>query len=362
LLVPFAVRFVFLVFFVFFVSSWFIPNMPDSHNRWAERATAPYVIGVDLGGTNIRAALIDHAGHIHQDARRPALSEQAPEATLANIRDAVGEVMEEQGVGAKEVVGIGIGLPGIMEDEPGVVFWSPNFPRWENVPVARDVGGPTHLPVTLLNDAKCAALGELGYGAGRGARHMVMITVGTGVGGAFVVDGRLLMGPNGSVGEVGHHTIDPNGPLCGCGNHGCWERFCGRDAIVDRTVRLLQTGRASALLETIERPHDVTPAMVAQSAAAGDALALQVIEQTGFYIGVGVANLINMLNPEVFVIGGGIAQAGEVLLGPVRRTVAARAVALQAKTARIVTAELGDNAGVMGAARRALEQAGALPE
>jgi glucokinase len=238
-----------------------------------------------------------------------------------------------------------------------VVFWSPNFPLWENVPVARQVGGPTHLPVTLLNDAKCAALGELGFGAARGARNMVMITVGTGIGGAFVVDGQLLLGPNGSIGEVGHHTIDPNGPLCGCGNHGCWERFCGRDAIVDRTVRLLQRGRPSALLEKVDRPGEVTPALVAQAAAGGDALALEVVEETGFYIGVGVANLINIMNPEVFVIGGGIAQAGELLFGPIRRTVAARAVALQAKTARIVPAELGDNAGVMGAAARALQQA-----
>lgn len=331
--------------------------MGDHSNRWAGREAAPYVIGVDLGGTNMRAALTDREGCIRREARRLALSEQAPEATLASIRDAVAEVMEEQGAAPAQVVGIGIGLPGIMDDERGVVFWSPNFSRWEDVPVAQAVGGPIGLPVALLNDAKCAALGELGFGAGRGARHMVMITVGTGIGGAFVVDGQLLLGPNGSIGEVGHQTIDPDGPLCGCGNHGCWERFCGRDAIVDRTARLLQRGRASALLEKVKRPGDVTPALVAQAAAAGDPVALEVMEETGFYLGIGVANLINILNPEVFVIGGGIAQAGELLLGPVRRTVQARAVALQAKTARIVPAELGDNAGVMGAVAHVLQQA-----
>ena len=334
--------------------------MAESEDRWAGREAAPYVIGVDLGGTNVRAALTDREGQILHEVRRPALSDQRPEFTLANIRDAVAEVIENQGAGPKEVVGIGIGLPGIMDDADGTVFWSPNFPHWENVPVAREVGGPSHLPVTLLNDAKCAALGELSFGAGRGARHMVMITVGTGIGGAFVVDGQLLLGPNGSIGEVGHHTIDPDGPLCGCGNHGCWERFCGRDAIVGRTVRLLQRGRMSALLEKVKRPGDVTPALVAHAAAAGDALAVEVMEETGFYIGIGVANLVNMLNPEVFVIGGGIAQAGEPLFGPVRRTVAARAVALQAKMARIVPAELGDNAGVMGAAARALQRAEGL--
>lgn len=332
--------------------------MAQDEKRWTERAGAPYAVGVDLGGTNIRAALTDHEGHLLHDTRRPALAEQSPEATIANIRDAIAEVMQKQGVGPEGVMGIGIGLPGIMDDEQGLVFWSPNFPRWEDVPVAREVSTRTHLPVTLLNDAKCAALGERGFGAARGARHMVMITIGTGIGGAFVVDGHLLLGPNGSIGEVGHHTIDPDGPLCGCGNHGCWERFCGRDAIVDRTVRLLQRGRPSALLQQVERPGDVTPALVAQAAAAGDPLAIEVIEETGFYIGIGVANLINMLNPEVFVIGGGIAQAGELLFGPVRRTVAARAVALQARTARIVPAELGDNAGVMGAVARVLHKAG----
>jgi glucokinase len=331
--------------------------MPESDNRWAGRSAAPYVIGVDLGGTNVRAALTDRQGQILHEARRSSLSDQTPEGTLANIRDAIREILEKQGIAAAEVVGIGIGLPGIMDDARGVVFWSPNFPLWENVPVAQQVGGPVHLPVTLLNDAKCAAMGELEFGAARGARHMVMITVGTGVGGAFVVDGQLLLGPNGSIGEVGHMTIDPDGPLCGCGNHGCWERFCGRDAIVDRTVRRLQRGRPSTLLEKVDRPGEVTPALVAQAAAAGDALSIEIMEETGFYIGVGVANLINIMNPEVFVVGGGIAQAGDVLFGPLRRTVAARAVALQAKTARIVPAELGDNAGVMGAAARALHQA-----
>jgi glucokinase len=331
--------------------------MAEQKDPWAGREAAPHVIGVDLGGTNIRAALVSRDGQIVREARRPALSEQAPEATLANIRDAIAEVLEAQGAPPEAAVGIGVGLPGIMHDERGLVFWSPNFPHWQDVPVSHAVGSPLQLPVTLLNDAKCAALGELGYGAGRGARHMVMITLGTGIGGAFVVDGQLLLGPNGSIGEIGHHTIDPDGPLCGCGNHGCWERFCGRDAIIDRTVRLLQRGRPSLLLEKVERPAQVTPALVAQAAAEGDALAAEVMDETGFYIGIGVANLINMLNPEVVVIGGGIAQAGELLFGPIRRTVAARAVALQAKTARIVPAELGDNAGVMGAAARALQRA-----
>jgi glucokinase len=314
------------------------------------------VVGVDIGGTNIRAALTDRTGGILQEARRPSLADGPPGETLANIRAAVEEVLAAQG--AREVVGIGIGLPGIMDSETGVVFWSPNFPAWRDVAVPPSVGEPLGLATYILNDARCAALGELQFGAGRGACHMVMITLGTGIGGAFVVDGRLLLGPNGSIGEVGHQTIDPSGPRCGCGNFGCWEQWCARDAIIERALRLIQRGRATSLLATEE---EITPARIADAAAAGDALALEVIEETAFYIGVGVANLINMLNPEVFVIGGGIALAGEVLFEPVRRTVRARAVALQQQTARIVPAELGDNAGVMGGVVLALQRSGALP-
>jgi glucokinase len=332
--------------------------MPVASPKPLAHPEAPYVVGVDLGGTNIRAALVDRAGQIVQEARRPSLADQPPAATLANIREAAHAVMEAQGVAPRAVVGIGIGLPGIMDSETGVCFWSPNFPQWQDVAIPPAVGEPLGLATFILNDAKCAALGELQFGAGRGARNMVMITLGTGIGGAFVVDGRLLIGPNGSIGEVGHQTIDPAGPRCGCGNFGCWEQLCARDAIVERALRQIQRGRETVLGSG--REEEVTPARIASAAAAGDAVARDVMEETGFYVGVGVANLINMLNPEVFVIGGGIAQAGRVLFDPLERTVRARAVALQARTAQIVPAELGDNAGVMGAVVFALQRSRAI--
>jgi len=330
------------------------PPMPAPH------PDAPYVVGVDLGGTNVRAALVDRQGRILEEARRPSLAESSAEETLTAIHDAVADVLGRHNVHARQVVGIGIGLPGIMDSETGVVFWSPNFPAWKDVAVPPAVGTPLSLPTYILNDARCAALGELQFGAGRGARHMVMITLGTGIGGAFVVDGRLLLGPNGSIGEVGHMTIDPNGPRCGCGNFGCWEQWCARDAIIERALRLVQRGRATRMLERVAEPGEITPQLIAEAAGEGDALAREVMEETAFYVGVGVANLINMLNPEIFVIGGGIAQAGEVLFEPLKRTVRARAVALQQRTARILPAELGDNAGVMGAVVLALQRSGAL--
>jgi glucokinase len=313
------------------------------------------VIGVDLGGTNARAALVTRDGEIRSQARRPSAADLPACATLEQVVEACREVMREGGVGTAEVLGVGIGLPGIMDARSGVCFWSPNFPHWKDVPIGPRVGEALGLPAFILNDARCAALGELLFGAARGVRNMVMITLGTGIGGAFVVDGRLLLGPNGSIGEVGHHTVDPAGPLCGCGNYGCWEALCARDAFVERAERKLQSGRPSRLAGRAPRGK-LTPGLIAGAAADGDALAVEVLEETGFYIGVGVANLINMLNPERFVIGGGIAQAGELLLGPVRRTVDRRAVPLQRGTAEIVPALLGDSAGVMGAAALVLDR------
>lgn len=314
-----------------------------------------FVIGVDLGGTNARAALITPEGRIVRQARRPSLQEHAPDATLGQIVEACREVIAAEGIDTSQVGGVGIGLPGIMDIATGICFWSPNFAQWQDVPIGPTVGAGLGIPAYILNDAKCAALGELVYGAGKGVRNMVMITLGTGIGGAFVVDGRLLIGPNGSIGEVGHHTIDPQGPRCGCGNFGCWEAICARDAIIACTDRKLQAGRPSLLRELVAR-GGVTPELVSRAAAAADAVALEVLDEIGFHIGIGVSNLINMLNPERFVIGGGISQAGELLFAPIRRTVDQRAVPLQRKTAEIVPALLGDNAGVMGAAALVLDR------
>ncbi|MCC6444786.1 MAG: ROK family protein [Armatimonadetes bacterium] len=316
----------------------------------------PFVIGIDLGGTNLRTVLSDREGEILQEARRPSESEGPPEGTLRQMVSAVEEVIAKQQAAAESVVGIGIGLPGIMDSKTGIVYWSPNFPLWKEVHVGPEMERKLRLKTTILNDARCAAMGEMTFGAGRGVRNLVMITLGTGIGGAIAVDGRLLLGPNGSIGEVGHHTIDPDGPVCGCGTFGCWEAFCGKQGIIDRAVRKLQRGRKSLLAErTDARWGLLDPAMIAGAARAGDPLACEVIEETGFYVGVGVANLITMLNPEVFIIGGGVAQAGDLLFEPVRRTVRARAVRLQADTARIVSAELGDSAGVKGGVALALK-------
>ena len=320
-----------------------------------------YVIGIDLGGTNIRVALSDLKGRILNEARRPTPAAEPGAVTVGRIAEAVRETLDKEQVAASQVTGIGMGIPGIMDPELGVVYWSPNFPQWrpEGEPIGSGVAEATGLATFIINDARCAALGEQRFGAGRGARYMVMITLGTGIGGGIVLDGKLMLGPQGSIGEVGHHTVDPNGPRCGCGNFGCWEAVCNIKAIVERCLRRLQTGRPSQITSLVEGDWTrVTPAIIDQAADNGDALAREVMEETGMWVGIGASNLINILNPEVFVIGGGVAQAGATLFDPIQRTIAARAVKLQASHCRVVPAELGDEAGLRGGIALVLDRLG----
>ncbi|HET6382690.1 MAG TPA: ROK family protein [Armatimonadota bacterium] len=318
--------------------------------------SAPYVVGIDLGGTNARAVLARRDGSILGEVSHPSESAGPAEGTFDVLARVVAEVIAEQGVKREEVAGIGVGLPGIITPQNHCI-WSPNFPHWRDVPIKEMLDSRTSLPSFFLNDARCATLGELHFGAGRGVGSMVFVGLGTGIGGGFVINGKLLLGRNGSVGEIAHHTVDPSGPQCGCGNFGCWEVFCGRDRIVRRAMAKLQLGTESTLL-TATGGRDLSPRAIAEAANDGDALAKEVMDEVGYYVGVGVANLINMLNPERVVIGGGVAQAGELLFGPIRRTVRARAVPFQAMGCEIVPAQLGSDAGVQGAVVLVLDRLG----
>jgi len=321
---------------------------------------APYVVGVDLGGTNVRAVLSDRSGKLIQDSRRPTLASSPPPVILGQVISTIYDAIQDGGARLDQVAGVGMGIPGIMDPDTGHVFWSPNFPTWsDDEPVGAQVEEQLGLATFIVNDARCAALGELHFGAGRGVRQMVMITLGTGIGGAIVYDGKLLLGPQGSIGEIGHQTIWPDGPRCGCGNFGCMEALCGIGAILDRCRRKLQAGRPSKLIDMCGGNLDaITPRMIDEAADEGDALAREVMDETGMWIGIGMANVINMFAPEVFVVGGGVAQAGDTILDPIIRTVKARAVARQCARCRIVPAQLGDNAGVMGAIQLVLQALG----
>jgi len=308
-------------------------------------------VGVDIGGTNIRAGIVDEAGHILGEARRPALAENGLRAAVERAIAAIEEALENAGFTAKEVRSIGLGVAGALRSQEGICVYSPNFADSRGVPILPPIRAALGLPVFMLNDVAVQTLGEHVFGAGRGCDHMVMVALGTGIGGGAIIDGALRIGPTEGFAEVGHMTIEPEGPFCGCGNRGCWEALAGRDAIVRRAIAKIQQGRQSSDAELVDyRLGSITPALIARCAEQGDAAALEVLGETGHYLGIGIANLIQLYNPEVLVVGGGIAQAGRVLFEPILRTVRARAHMVPASTCRIVPSQLADDAGIIGAA------------
>jgi len=313
--------------------------------------SAHYIVGVDIGGTNIVVGLVDREGKIVARSRRPALALDGPPATLGMVKEGIREVLDQAGVSINQVAGIGMGVPGLHRSAEGICLFSPNFSGWTNVDVVGPIRDEFGVATYMLNDVKTATLGEHRFGAGRGYEHMVMITLGTGIGGGVISDGQLRLGSSEGFSEVGHMVIEVEGPLCTCGNRGCWEALAGRDAIIRRMILALATGRQSSLAEAIGYDQGrITPALIAEHAGRGDAVASEVWAETMTYVGVGVVNLVTLYNPQVFVIGGGIAQAGRILFEPVQRVVNARAHMVPASSVRIVPAALGDDAAVVGGA------------
>jgi glucokinase len=307
-----------------------------------------YIVGVDLGGTRIRACLADERGTILARANRLTLAEEGRDAVLRRIEEAVREVIGEHK--ASDLAGVGITAPGPLDPKTGVIFTPPNLPGWHNVPLKAILEEALGLPIYAGNDANLAALGERHFGAGQGVDDLIYITVSTGIGGGIIADGKLLVGVNGAAGEVGHHTIDIHGPRCNCGNVGCLEVLAAGPAIAGYAIAAIQRGEETLIAALARESGDVvTAAHVTRAAHAGDAVARRIMRQVGEYIGVGVVNLLHLFNPRLVIIGGGVAMgAGELLFGPIREMVQARAMEIYRPT-RIVPADLGDDVGLLGA-------------
>jgi len=314
-----------------------------------EASGTPRYLGVDIGGTNIRAGVVDEAGQILGEARRPALAETGLRAAVGRAIEAAAEAVENAGFSLRDILAVGLGVPGALRSREGICVYSANFADSRGVQVLRPIRDALGLPAFMLNDVAVQTLGEHRFGAGRGCSHMVMITLGTGIGGGAIIDGELRIGPTEGFAEVGHMTIEPEGPFCGCGNRGCWEALAGRDAIVRRAITKIQQGRLTAIAEMVDfRLGSITPALIVRCAEQGDETALQVLAETGYYLGIGIANLVQLYNPEMLIVGGGIAQAGRWLFDPILRTVRARAHMVPASTCRILPSQLGDDAGIIG--------------
>jgi len=312
-----------------------------------------YFVGVDLGGTKIYTALADLHGRILAEFRTPTKAREGPEAVIARIAETVHRVLKA--VEGKAPAALGIGSPGPLDPETGVVYNSPNL-GWDRVPLKKKLEELLEVPVLVDNDANLAALGEYSFGAGRGSRHMVYVTVSTGIGGGLILDGRIYRGAGGGAGEVGHMVLDPEGPPCGCGRRGCLEALASGTAMAARARELAAAGRGKAILrEAGGAAGGITAVSVSRAAAAGDSEAAEIITRAGEYLGMGLANVINLINPDRLVLGGGALEAGEGIWAGMERELSARSLRPALDQVRVVRAGLGSRSGLMGAVALAMK-------
>ena len=305
-------------------------------------------IGIDVGGTNVKIALVDTEGRIIYSSKVPTYTEMGYEYTINNIKQAIYDLLKETQSTASDIEGIGFGFPGQVDYEKGIVRLAPNLPGWVDIPIAKLIEEEFNIPTRVDNDVRCAALGELNYGAGKGCQNLICITVGTGIGSGLAINGKLVRGASNVAGEIGHIKLQiHDGPICGCGDTGCMEAFASGPAIVAMAEEYIKGGKSTKFREMAN--PDITPYIVAEAAKMGDPVARRIFTIIGEYIGIGMASVVNLLNPEKIIVGGGVAECGELLLEPVRETIKKRAMKIAGETVQVVHAELGNTAGVIGA-------------
>ena len=340
-----------------------------SDSRVQPKPNAPYVVGIDLGGTNVRAAVLDREEKSLGRHEVPSDAKSGVANTARRIGEAVRGAVANAKISLDDVGAIGIAVPGHIDVPSGMVRWAPNFGDfkdgsfvpYKDVPLRDLVETELGVAMTMDNDANAAALGEFRYGAGRGTQHLVMFTLGTGIGGGIVIDGQVLRGSTGGAAEVGHIIIADGVGGSQNGAHGRLETLAGRDPIIERAALKMESGRATLLWDDIKGPEPImqhiTPAHIDAAADKGDALAIEVLQETGHYVGVGIACMVNVFNPEVVVLGGKISRS-QTLFTAANNTARACAVGSILAAAKIVRADLGDDAGIMGAAELAWREVG----
>jgi glucokinase len=314
-------------------------------------------IGIDLGGTTVKGALVSSTGEVIHEVR--AVSEQqSSERLFKQVTETVRALREDKRAGGR-VAAIGVGIPGLVNRKTNRIEVMPNLPALSEIDIRTELERETGLPVSLDNDANAAAYGELQSGAARGRQDVFFITLGTGIGAGLIINGRIYRGAAGFAGEFGHMTIDPEGIECACGNVGCLETIASGPNIVRRTRERLYRDRTSSLSRlAIPRDREFTAEDIARAAQDGDEMAQVMMERTGMFLGIAIAAVINLLNVEMVVMGGGVMEAGDLILKPTIKETRRRAFPPSFNSCEIVIAKLGSSAGMIGAALLARDQAG----
>ena len=313
------------------------------------------VAAIDMGAMHLSAALGDFSARILEEVEVPFRVDKGPKECLQEADSILKQLLQKRGLSTTNLSSVGVGVPGPVIAEKGIVMAPPIMPGWDRFPIREALESQWGTSVTLNNDAELGALGEWAYGAGRGERNIAFIKVGSGIGAGLIINRQIYGGSTGSAGEIGHLTIDENGPLCACGNHGCLEAFAGGHAIASQGRKLVASGKRTLLSE--KSPESITAQDVAEAARRGDLIAQEIIKRSGTFIGIAIAGLINLINPSTVIIGGGVAQVGDILTGPIRQAVRERSLRASEHRVRITTAMLGRRSSLMGALVQAIHVA-----
>lgn len=305
--------------------------------------------GVDLGGTKINTGLLDEYGNIITSIKVPTEAEKGADYVVKKIINSIEFVLKDSGISQRDIAGIGIGSPGPIDAQRGIIIKSSNLPGWLNVEITKEINRAFNTEVKLNNDANAAALGEYMFGSGKGTRNFVYITVSTGIGGGFIVDGKLYDGANSNSAEIGHTVINFDGPRCNCGSFGCFEAYASGTAIGKIAKEELQNN-SDSLISEIAGEDGIRAEHVFEAAKKGDKLAIKIIDNEAYYLGIGIANIVNSMNPEVIAIGGGVSNGWDMFSEKMLETARERSIASSFEACKILKAELGENIGLLGAA------------
>jgi glucokinase-like ROK family protein len=312
-----------------------------------------YVIGIDMGATHLAILLTNFTAQVIDEVEVPFMINRGPDLCLPEVDHRLRELLSKNDLSLTDINAIGVDVPGPIVAEAGIVLAPPIMPGWDRYPIRETLEKSWKRPVALTNDAEAGALGEWAFGAGRGECDLAYIKVGTGIGAGLLLDGKIYRGATGSAGEIGHLTMIENGPLCNCGNNGCLEALAGGQAIARQAQEAVLRGERTAL-SSMNLSGKITAQDVASAAQRGDLVAQRIVSEAGSHLGVALAGLVNLFNPGMVVVGGGIAQIGDLFLQPVRNAVMRRSLPAAARTVKITTAILGHRSSSIGAAVEAL--------
>lgn len=332
-------------------------TIPIKTTLTEQPAVREYTIGLDLGGTNLKYGIISNLGEIVYKNLTPAQTSKGGLKVIEVMKDAVDECLMFSKKESFSIKAIGAGCPGTIDSVNGRSLGpAPHIVEWEGVEITKPLSDIAGVPAFADNDANFMAYGETTWGAARGYRHVVGLTLGTGVGGGIIIDGSIYHGHRFNAAELGHVVVETDGRACACGNHGCLEKYVGAHAIVRDVIDAIDRGTSSRIMELVQSKSDINPAWIFKAAELRDELCNQIVEQMIKYLGAGISTMVNVLSPEIVVIGGGVSDAGDEFINKVRDETLSRVMKPVKPHLKIVRAKLGNDAGIMGAGTFAMRK------